>query len=197
MTESKNNVDIETFINDFMEKIKQTGIDDNSKSILISIFKQSNSDIHLIDKKCFVFFLSSMNYDKIITILDSINNGNKNIDEYPNDNYVEKINKKENMKKIVTNYHNYTFINKDLLCNNCRVSEKISENNIIKLYQNNNNDYLTKLLNNYIASKKEYKNLYYVEELTKKIFILLYFHEKKIEDKINNNIKDIYNFKKY
>jgi hypothetical protein len=179
MTESKNNVDIETFINDFMEKIKQTGINDNSKSTLMSIFKESNSDIHLIDKKCFVFFLSSMNYDKIITILDSINNGNKNIDEYPNDNYVEKINKKENMKKIATNYHNYTFINKDLLCSNCRISEKISENNIIKLYQNNNNDYLAKLLNNYIASKKEYKNLYYVEELTKKIFILLYFHEKK------------------
>ncbi len=44
---------------------------------------------------------------------------------------------------------------------------------------------------------KEFKNLYYVEEITKKIFILLYFHEKKFNEKLKKEIKDIYNFKKY
>jgi hypothetical protein len=44
---------------------------------------------------------------------------------------------------------------------------------------------------------KEYKNLYYVEEITKKIFILLFFHEKKMKEEIKNDIQDIYDFKKY
>ena len=44
-----------------------------------------------------------------------------------------------------------------------------------------------------------YKNLYYVKDLTKKIFILFYFNEKKIiiQNKLKKRTKDIYNFEKY
>ena len=43
----------------------------------------------------------------------------------------------------------------------------------------------------------KFKNLYYVEDLTKKIFILLFFNEKIIQYKMKKKIKDIHNFKKY
>ena len=46
-------------------------------------------------------------------------------------------------------------------------------------------------------NNKKYKNLYYLEEITKKIFVLLNFNEQFIQNKLKKNIKDIYNFKKY
>ena len=48
-----------------------------------------------------------------------------------------------------------------------------------------------------IRENKKYKNLYYVEEITKKVFILLYYNEQFIQNKIKTQIKDIYNFKSY
>ena len=59
--------------------------------------------------------------------------------------------------------------------------------------ETNINDFKKKTKEN----KKEFKNLYYVEEIRKKIFVLFYFHEKKMKEKIKKDIKDIYNFKKY
>jgi hypothetical protein len=83
------------------------------------------------------------------------------------------------------------------------VSETYLEKNKLKLSRNDNNTSLLSVLNNYMVivngekNKNEYKNLYYVEDITKKIFVLLYFHENKIKKKIKDDIKDIYNFKKY
>ena len=83
----------------------------------------------------------------------------------------------------------------------------IEENNQNKSEENNapKNQEIIKEENNHNNPKEntipdeieEYKNLYYVEDLTKRIFILLYLNEKRIRNKIKNEIKDAYNFKKY
>ena len=44
---------------------------------------------------------------------------------------------------------------------------------------------------------KNYISVDYVEDITIKIFILLYFNEKINQKKIKKNIKDVYNFKNY
>ena len=108
--------------------------------------------------------------------------------------------------------NNYALINKELLCDVMGVPELQLENNKLKLSKNENNTSLFSVLNNFMMTihveggkekieeekeNKEYKNLYYVGDITKKILILLYFYEEKIKKKIQNQNKDIYKFKKY
>ena len=119
------------------------------------------------------------------------------------------------MKEIAKNFQNYSFVNKELLVNGMGIDESKLKGNLIKASKNGKNTILLPVPYNFILIinkeidiieekkknkeiiKKEYKNLYYVEEITKKIFILLYFHEKKFQEKLKNKIKDIYNIKKY
>ena len=133
----------------------------------------------------------------------------------------------EELKGIVKNFNSYSFVNKeiceimgvpeDMLNNNV---VKISKNsvNTALLFSKNNfivsinidknkkeniaNENDEKNKNKIIETKddkieKKYKNLYYVEEITKQVFVLLYFNEQNIQNKLEKKIKDIYNFKKY
>ena len=113
------------------------------------------------------------------------------------------------MKEIINNIDHYSYVNKKLLINGMGLNEAELEGHLIKSSRNENNLSLLFTNNNYIITineenkknlkneNNEYKFLYYVEDVTKKIFLLLYFHEKKMKEKIKKKIKNIYNFKKY
>jgi len=134
--------------------------------------------------------------------------------------------KEDELKGIVNNFNSYSFVNKEI-CEIMGVSEDLLNSNVVKISKNSVNTALLFSKNNFIISinmdknKKEnitnendeknktkaieakdgnnekYKNLYYVEEITKKVFALLYFNEQNIKNKLEKKIKDIYNFKKY
>ena len=131
--------------------------------------------------------------------------------------------KEDDMKKIIPNFNDYIFVNEELLVNAMGVPKNKLEGNLIKISNNEKNISLISTSNNFTLNfnnKKyrlqnqnqnenqnqnqdknkeieEYKNIYYVEEITKKIFILMYFNEQLIQKKIKKEIKDIYNFKDY
>ena len=125
--------------------------------------------------------------------------------------------KEEDMKKIVKNFNDYIFVNEELLVDAMGVPKNKLEGNLIKVSNNEKNISLISISNNFtininsqkyklqnqnqIQNKKieneEYKNLYYVDEITKKIFVLMYFNEHLIQQKIKKEIKDVYNFKDY
>ena len=112
----------------------------------------------------------------------------------------------ENMKKILKRFNNYSFLNKEILIDCMGVPEENLKNKMILLSKNENNTSLLNVNENFIVTinvirknegneesklevKKEEenkknikrpKNIYYVEEITKKIFILLF---KKDEEK--------------
>ena len=211
------------FIKEF-KKIKPDDIilnepDDRNKYSYI--FREFNIDCYIIDKKSFDDFRYEINFNDLTTILDPINDENinlfkKELKEYLDSNplnldikNVKIYSKKEEMKEIVKNFNNYSFINRDLLIDGMGLSLSQLEGNLIKVSKNENYLSLLSVNNHFIINIKnekkevkekviaEYKNLYYVEEITKKIFILLYFNEQIIKQKIKKNIKDIYNFKKY
>jgi hypothetical protein len=68
---------------------------------------------------------------------------------------------------------------------------KINDNDINENKENNDNN------ENENNKNDKYKNLYYVDDLTKKIFILLYLNEQKIKKKLKKEINNVYKFKKY
>jgi len=132
----------------------------------------------------------------------------------------------DELKGIVNNFNSYSFVNKEI-CEIMGVPEDMLNSNVVKISKNSVNTALFFSKNNFIISinmdknKKEnitnendeknktkeieakdgkienYKNLYYVEEITKKVFALLYFNEQNIQNKLEKKIKDIFNFKKY
>ena len=133
----------------------------------------------------------------------------------------------DELKEIVKNFNYYSFVNKEICelmgvtedmlnCNVVKISKNSS--NTALLFSKNNfivsinidknkkenivNENDEKNKNKIIEVKdgeigKEYKNLYYVEAITKKVFALLYFNEQNLQNKLQKKIKDIYNFKKY
>ena len=88
---------------------------------------------------------------------------------------------KENLLKIENNLKHLQISIKKLL----------NEINDIKEQNGKENNGIKKINN------KKYKNPYYLEEITKKVFVLLYYNEILIQTKLTKNIKDIYNFKRY
>lgn len=129
--------------------------------------------------------------------------------------------KEEELKEIVKDFNSYSFVNKEI-CEIMGVDENILNDNVVKVSKNSEDTALLFYKNNFIVSinmeknkikevkevkevkdvnevkyKKEYKNLYYVENITKQVFALLYFNEQNIQNKLGKKIKDIYNFKKY
>ena len=250
MNENEQKVDYEKIADsiisylEFIKKFKEIKKDDiitnkqnnNSNSKFIYTFRNFNIECYIIEKKVFDNFKEKVNFKEITLILDPINDDNKKkfikaLKEYleknpylPNGNNINIFSKEEEMKEIVQNFNNYSFINKELLIYGMGVPESKLKDNIIKASKNENNTSLLSVLNNFIITIKseknneiiknnpnevkeedknkinknlivEYKNLYYVEELTKKIFTLLYFNEKKMEKKIQKGIKDLYNFR--
>ena len=213
------------------KKVKKEDIVSNEKedenvniNKLSYIFHNFDVECYIIDKKSFDIFRNAINFDNLISILNPINDENKNkfkkeLKKYlennpyiPNGNNIKIYSKEEEMKEIVKNFNNYSFVNKELLIDGMGLKESQLDKKMLKSSKNKNNLYLLSVFNNFIVNininnkeKKnrnedmveEYKNLYYVEEITKKIFVLLYYNEKIIQEKIKKEIKDVYDFKKY
>ena len=192
------------------------------------IFRDFNLECYIIDKKYFDDFRDDTNFDELNSILNPINEENKKkfkeeLKKYlkehpynmPNGEEIKIYSELEDVKKVVNNFNNYTFVNESLLCDCMGVLPDNLEGKKLKVSKNKINTCLISTSNDYILTinvekknqegKKEqqqneiaeYKNLYYVEEITIKIFILLYFNEIKIQNIIKNKIKDVYNFKEY
>ena len=215
---------------EFVQKFKKVISDDiivnepdKNCSKYSYIFRDYNVDCYIIDRNSFDDFKLAVNFNELTSILDPINDENKNQFKNELKKYLIKnplnidikniklfSNKKE-MKEIVKNFNKYSFINKELLINGMGLSESHLKDHLIKVSKNENNTSLLSINEHFIINIKiekvkenkklknipEYKNLYYVNEITKKIFILLYYNEKVVKQKIGRNIKDIYNFKKY
>ena len=181
------------------------------------IYRKFNFDCYIIEKKVLDDFFLSINFNQLTTILDPINDENKKkfdeklkifFEKNPNfsyNNYIKIYSEFKEIKEIIQHFEKYSFVNEEFLCNVLNINNSILKDKVIKISKNENNTYLVSTTNNYIIEYnnclfgeiEEYKNLYYVEELTKKIFILLYVNELKLKDKAKQEIKDFYNFKNY
>jgi len=224
------------FIKDF-KHVKNddviTGEKNNNKNVNFSYtIRPYNLECYIIDKKYFDEFRKSINFNELIKILNDINEETKkkfkeelkkHLIKYPyksNSESIKFYSKEEEIKEIVKNFNNYSFVNRGILCDAMNVPISKLEGKMFKASKNGNNTSLLSasnfftltiniekinqeniIINNSKESAKntikEYKNLYYVEEVTKKVFVLLYFFERNIQKKIKREIKDIYNFKKY
>ncbi len=190
-------------------------------------FREFNLECYIIDKKYFDDFRSAINFDDIIPLLEPIENINeKNIIKFKEElkknittnnafNFelknIKIYSELEEIKKVVKDFNNYTFVNKDLLCNIADISEINLKDKMMKVSKNKNDTCLISTSKNFILTInikknidepkniiKVYKNLYYVEDITKRVFTLLYlFNEKVIQNKINNKIKNEYDYKTY
>ena len=186
---------------------------DNTDSF---IFRKFNSECYIIEKKILDDFLISINFNELTKILDLLTDENKNkfdkeLEKYleqnplPNCKNIKIYSELEKMKEIIQNFDKYTFVNEEFLCNVMNVNPSLLKNKAIKISKNEKNTCLVSVAynyfinyNNYIFGEiEDYKNLYYVEDLTKKIFILFYFNEIRMKDKLKEEIKDFYNFKNY
>ena len=113
------------------------------------------------------------------------------------------------MKEVVENINNISFINEELLSNGMGINKDILEGKKFQVSKNKNDLCLINISKNftliiktdkkniYENEIKNFKNLYYVEDLTKKIFILLYINEQRIKYKYKKQIKNTSKFKKY
>ena len=182
------------------------------------ILREFNTDCYIIEKDHFKEFCYSVNFNNLTMNLDisdekSKNNFIQELKSYlkknpyvPNPSNIKIYSKLEEMKEIATDFKNYEFVNEDLLCHGMGVPRSNLKGKIFKVSKNKentclmsvDNDY-TFIINNSDSDKEneEYKNLYYVDDLTKKIFILLFFNEQKIKKMLKKEIKDVYKFKKY
>jgi len=188
------------------------------------IFRQFELESYIINKKYFDEFRKAINFNELINLLNPINEENKkkfkielkkHLDKnpfIPNGDKIELYSEINEMKKLVKNFSNYSFINKELL-NVMGVPESKLEGKMMKVSKNGKNTSLLSISNNFIlnieiekkkennddkkekekekennkikkANNKNYKNLYYLEEITKNIFVLLYFNEQFIQNKI-------------
>ena len=128
----------------------------------------------------------------------------------------------EDLKKIVGHFNNYSFLNKEFLMYCMGVPEEKLKSKKIYVSKNEKNTTLLNIEENFTMSiniikkdsekeeeqkeeikkeeekiKKKPKNIYYVEDITKKIFLLLYKKDELINKKIKKKLKDPYDFKNY
>ena len=227
---------------EFLKIFKKVKNDDTisqefeNKNKFTYIFRQFELECYLIDKKYFDEFRKAINFNDLISLLNPINEENKQkfkieLKKYldknpfiPNGENIKLYSEINEMKELVKNFNNYSFINKELLIA-MGVPYSTLEGKKMKVSKNGKNTSLLSISNDYILSieiekkkennevkenenekekkeikntdNKKYKNLYYLEEITKKIFVLLHFNEQFIHNKLKKNIKDIYNFKRY
>ena len=225
---------------EFLKLFKKVKNDDTisqefeNKNKFTYIFRQFELECYLIDKKYFDEFRKAINFNELISILNPISEENKQkfkieLKKYldknpfiPNGENIKLYSEVNEMKELVKNFNNYSFINKELLIA-MGVPESKLEGKKMKVSKNGKNTSLLSVSNGFILSieiekknqnndekekekenneiknkeNKVYKNLYYLEEITKKVFVLLHFNEQFIQNKLKKNIKDIYNFKRY
>ena len=230
MNENETTIDADTiaegiisyteFLTDFKkvqedEVIKKDADDPKSTQYT---FRKFNTECYIIKKKYFDDFRRATNFDALNPILNSLNEENKNkfkeklkehLDEKPYQSKNANIKiyyELEEMKKVVKDFNNYSFVNKGI-CDAIGISEENLKDKALKVSKNKNdtciisNNFTLTIPKKKIEEKKDnkkYKNLYYVEDLTKKIFTLLYFFDEEvIQKKMKKEIKDEYNFKEY
>ena len=212
------------FLNNFKTKTEEKIVNSNNENSKYSfIFRSYNLDCYMIEKKILDSFKSSVNFEKLKNIYDKENIDKKEeklkeelkkfLEKNPYTPTGEKVkfySKEEEMKEIVKNLGEYSFINKEMLVDGIGVPESKFKENLIKVSKNEENTSLlmknyTIIINNEknkekekVEENEEFRNLYYVEDITKKIFVLLYyFNNNNFEKKVQKEIKDIYKFKHY
>ena len=194
------------------EVIKGDIIVDNENFGSTFIFREFLEG-YIIDRETFSKFDKAVNFDALSKIEPSIEDYEKKImeelkkylKEHPNlpkFNNIKIYSELEELKSVVTNFESYAIVNKNIICDVMNIPSKNLENKQLKITKNENNTcYLsnnyTLVLQNKKKEESEFKNLYYVEDLTKKIFILLYFNEKMIQYKLNKKKESIHDFKRY
>ena len=136
----------------------------NDSIIFKYTFRKFNDECYIIDKKYFDDFRSAINFDHLIQLLEPIENINEeNIIKFKeelkknlkkNDFKFELKNVKiyselEEMKEVVKNFNNYTFVNKDLLCYITDISEINLKDKMMKVSKNKNDTCLISISNNF------------------------------------------------
>ena len=190
---------------------------DNETKKYSYIFREFKVETYLINKE-----LNAINFDELFEILDDpISEENKKkaikeLKQYLNENPFT-LNEKnlkffselKEMKEEVENINNISFINEELLSNGMGINKDILEGKKFQVSKNKNDLCLINISKNFTLiiktdkknidenEIKNFKNLYYVEDLTKKIFILLYINEQRIKYKYKKQIKNTSKFKKY
>ena len=139
------------------------------------IFLQFNLECYIIDKKYLDDFKKDINFDELTYLLNPIDEGNKNKFKIELKKYLEKrsfipdgeniklYSDKEEIKDLIRNFNNYSFINRDLL-DVIGVPESKLEGKMLKVSKNEKYISLLSNSNNYILNIN-------IEESTKEIFI--------------------------
>ena len=118
---------------EFLKLFKKVKNDDTisqefeNKNKFTYMFRQFELECYLIDKKYFDEFRKAINFNELISLLNPINEENKQKFKIELKKYLDKnpfIPNRENiklysevneMKELVKNFNNYSFINKELL----------------------------------------------------------------------------------
>ena len=174
------------------------------------IFRNFNIECYIIEKKILNEFLESNNLPKILNLINEENIKNFNeelktiIEEkgiMPIQSKIEIYSELEKIKELVTE-ENFSLVNEEFLCDVMNVNQSNLVDQKIKFSNNAQNESLIFTSKNYVLNidkyieseydeyPEEYKNLYYVEDITKKIFVLLYFNEIRMKEKIKMDITD-------
>ena len=245
-------VSFQQFLKKFKQVIKDENIqnqqENNKSRNIIYAFRKFNLECYIIDKIHFDNFCSAINYEDTSQLLSFINDEDKNKfkqtiknllieNKYnPDGKNIKLYSEEESLKKIINNFNNYTFLNKEILVDGMKVPEENLKNKKILLSKNENNTSLLNIQEYFIMTiniikksiikekenkekkeqneekkeeiknkeeikpktiKKGMDNIYYVEDITKKIFILFYKKDEFINKKIEKKIVDPYNFKNY
>ena len=158
---------------EFVKKFKKVISDDiiinepdNNCSKFSYIFRDYNVDCYIIERNSFDDFKSAVNFNDLTSILDPINDENKNkfknelkiyLNKNPlhiNINNIKIFSKKKELKEIVKNFNNYSFINKELLIDGMGISESRLKDNLIKVSKNENNTSLLSVNEHFIINIK-------------------------------------------
>ena len=127
------------------------------------IFLQFNLECYIIDKKYLDDFKTAINFDELIYLLNPIDGGNKNKFKIELKKYLEKrsfrpdgeniklYSDKEEIKDLIRNFNNYSFINKELL-DAMGVPEYKLEGKMLKVSKNEIYISLLSISNNYIIN---------------------------------------------
>jgi len=183
MSDSENNIEkisdgIISYL-EFLKLFKKVKSDDiftqelQNKNIFTYLFRQFELECYLIDKIYFDKFRKAINFNELINLLNPINEENKNklkieLKKYldknpfiPNGENIKLYSEINEMKELVKNFNNYTFINKGLL-NAMDVPESKLEGKMMKVSKNGKNTSLLFTSNNYQLTieveKKKDKN---------------------------------------
>ena len=156
------------FIKKF-KKVKQDDIIYNKPSKNISanysyIFGEFKTKCFIIDNISFAQFRSAINFNELQSILEPINESNINKFKKELKKYLEKnpfnfnklnvklYSKEKELKEIVKNFDNYSFINKELLVKGMGIEESKLKENVLIASKNERNTSLYSVFNNFLIT---------------------------------------------